>query len=114
MITVDVAREEDITPGSALRVFVGETPIAIFNVEGELFAVGDTCSHEDFSLAEGDVDETGEACTVECALHGARFDLRTGAALSLPATLPVGSYPVWIEEGVVRVEVPEEVAHSVA
>jgi 3-phenylpropionate/trans-cinnamate dioxygenase ferredoxin subunit len=51
---------------------------------------------------------------VECALHGARFDLRTGAALSLPAVLPVGSFPVWIEDGVVKLEVPEALAHSVA
>ena len=114
MAILDVAREEEMTPGNALRVLVGDTPIAIFNVHGELFAIGDTCSHEDFSLAEGEVEEQGGGCTVECALHGARFDLRTGTALSLPAVLPVGSFPAWIEDGVVKLEVPEEVAHSVA
>lgn len=114
MAILDVAREEEITPGNALRVVVGETPIAIFNVHGELFAIGDTCSHEDYSLADGEVEERGDACTVECALHGAQFDLRTGAALSLPAVLPVGSFPVWVEDDIVKLEVPEEVAHSVA
>jgi 3-phenylpropionate/trans-cinnamate dioxygenase ferredoxin subunit len=114
MAILDVAREEEIPPGNALRVVVGETPIAIFNVHGELFAIGDTCSHEDYSLAEGEIEESGDGCTVECALHGARFDLRTGAALSLPAVLPVGSFPVWIEDGVVKLEVPEALAHSVA
>jgi len=114
MAIVDVAREEEITPGNALRVVVGEMPIAIFNVHGELFAIGDTCSHEDYSLAEGEVEEVGDCCTIECALHGARFDLQTGAPLSLPAVLPVGAFPVWIEDGVVKLEVPEEPAHSVA
>lgn len=114
MAVVDVAREEELAPGAALRVVVGGLPIAIFNVHGELFAIGDTCSHEEFSLAEGEVEENGDRCTVECALHGARFDLRTGAALSLPAVLPVGAFPVWIEDGVVKLEVPEELADSVA
>lgn len=116
MAIVDVAREEELAPGAALSVVVGGVPIAIFNVHGELFAIGDTCSHEEFSLAEGEieVEESSDRCTVECALHGARFDLRTGAALSLPAVLPVGSFPVWIEDGVVKLEVPEELADSVA
>ena len=114
MAIVDVAREEEIAPGNVLRVDVGETPIAIFNVHGELFAIGDTCSHEDYSLAEGEVEESGYGCTVECALHGARFDLRTGVALSLPAVLPVGSFPIWVEDGMVKLEVPEELTHSVA
>lgn len=114
MAILDVASEDEITSGNALRVVVGETPIAIFNVRGELFAIGDTCSHEDYSLVEGEVEECGDGCTVECALHGARFDLRTGAALSLPAVLPVGSFPVWIEDGVVKLDVPEDLAHSVA
>lgn len=114
MAILDVARAEEIAPGDALRVVVGDMPIAIFNVHGELYAIGDTCSHEDYSLAQGEVDETGAGCAVECALHGARFDLHTGAALSLPASLPVGSFPVWIEDDVVKLEVPGELAHSVA
>lgn len=114
MAILDVAREEEIVPGNALRVVVGGTPIAIFAVHGELFAIGDTCSHEDYSLTEGEVEDNGAWCTVECALHGARFDLRTGAALSLPAVEPVGSFPVWVEDGVIKLEVPETLAHSVA
>lgn len=114
MAILDVAREEDIAPGGALRVVVGGMPIAIFNLHDELFAIGDTCSHEDYSLAEGEVDDAGDCCTVECALHGARFDLRTGAALSLPAVLPVSSFPVWVKDGVVKLEVLEALADSVA
>jgi 3-phenylpropionate/trans-cinnamate dioxygenase ferredoxin subunit len=111
MAIVDVAREEDIAPGGAVRVEVGGVPVALFNVDGELLAIGDTCSHEDYSLAEGEV---GDDCAVECALHGARFDLRTGAALCLPATLPVDMFPVWVEDGVVKIEVPGDVANAVA
>ncbi len=114
MAVLDVAREDEITPGGALRVVVGDMPIAIFNVHGELFAIGDTCSHQDYSLAEGDVDETEGCCAIECAYHGARFDLHTGAALSLPAVEPVETFPVWIEDGVVKLDVPEELANSVA
>lgn len=114
MVVIEVAREEQLAPGASLRVVVGGLPIALFNVHGELYAIGDTCSHEEFSLAEGEVEQSGDSCTVECALHGARFDLRTGSALSLPAVLPVGSFPVWIEDGVVKLEVPEELVDSVA
>lgn len=104
MAIVEVGRAEDIAPGTAMRVVVGALPIAIFNQDGEFFAIGDTCSHEDYSLAEGEVED---GCTVECALHGARFDLRTGAALSLPATLPVGTFSAWVEDGILKLEVPD-------
>lgn len=103
MAVVEVAREEELPPNAVIRVEVGRLPIAIFNVEGELYAIGDTCTHEDFSLADG---ELVDPVTVECALHGARFDLRTGNAISLPATGTTGSFPVWIEDGAVKVEVP--------
>jgi 3-phenylpropionate/trans-cinnamate dioxygenase ferredoxin subunit len=105
MAVLDVGREDEIPEGQAMRTFAGDTPIAIFNVNGELFAIGDTCTHEEFSLSEG---ELGPNCTVECALHGARFDLRTGSAISLPATGSAGSYLVWIEDGIIRLEVPDE------
>lgn len=114
MSIVDVTREEDIPRGGALRVEVGGIPIAIFNLHNELFAIGDTCSHEDYSLAEGEVEDAGDCCTVECALHGARFDLRTGAALSLPAVLSVDSFHVWVEGGIVKLDVPVALVDSMA
>ena len=73
--------------------------MAIFNVDGEYYAIGDTCSHEEASLAEGDVFSD----CVECPLHGSEFDLRTGKARSLPAVLPVPTYPVKVEGGDVLV-----------
>jgi nitrite reductase/ring-hydroxylating ferredoxin subunit len=75
-------------------------PIAVFNVAGEFYAVDDTCTHDEYSLAEGYVD--GDV--VECALHMARFNIRTGKVLSLPATRDLGSYSVRVSDGVVFVE----------
>jgi 3-phenylpropionate/trans-cinnamate dioxygenase ferredoxin subunit len=103
MAIVEVGPESDIQPGQSACVVVDDIPIAIFNVNGEYYAIGDTCTHEDFSLSEGEVFDDA---TVECALHGSRFDLRTGEALSLPATGSAGSYQVWVEGGVIKVEVP--------
>lgn len=103
MAIVEVGPEGDIQPGQSACVMVGDTPIAIFNINGEFYAIGDTCTHEEFSLSEGEVFEDA---TVECALHGARFDLRTGEALSLPATGSAGSYEVWIEDGTIKLDVP--------
>ncbi|MGE5333632.1 MAG: non-heme iron oxygenase ferredoxin subunit [Nitrososphaerota archaeon] len=103
MAIVEVGPEGDIEPGQSACVYVGDTPIAIFNVNGEFYAIGDTCTHEDFSLSEGEVFDDA---TVECALHGSRFDLRTGEALSLPATGSAGRYDVWVEDGMIKLEVP--------
>ncbi|WIG58505.1 MAG: hypothetical protein OJF49_001251 [Ktedonobacterales bacterium] len=104
MAVVTVGNEDDVQEGQPFRVEVEGTPIAIFLAQGELYAIGDTCTHEEFSLADG---EMVDDYTVECALHGARFDIRTGRALSLPATGTAGSYPVWVEDGVIKVEVEE-------
>ena len=72
----------------------------MFNVDGELFAIDDTCTHQDASLADGWV----EGCTVECPLHGSCFDLRTGMPSEPPAKQPVRTYQVVVEAGLVYVE----------
>ena len=77
----------------ALRVELDGKPICIARSQGEVFAVSDICSHADVSLSEGDVEDG----TVECWLHGSRFDLRTGAPTGLPATKPVATYSVTVE-----------------
>ena len=66
-----------------------ELEVAIVCHQGEYFAIRDECSHGKVRLSEGDVED----CSIECYLHGAQFDLRTGAALALPATQPVPVYP---------------------
>ena len=85
-----VARAKDVPPGKALAVNVEGLRIAIFNINGAYHAIDDTCPHAGASLAEGDVD----GCAVECPLHGARFDLESGAVLSPPAEQNVAVYQV--------------------
>ncbi len=83
----------DLPEEGAIRVVVGDVPICLARSGGEVFAVNDVCSHADVSLSEGDVEDG----TVECWLHGSRFDLRTGVPTGLPATKPVATYSVTVE-----------------
>ncbi len=94
-----VCRTEELADQSAIRTD-GPNPIAVFRVGDEFFATDNTCTHAKFSLSEGYV----EGATVECALHNARFCLRTGKVLSPPATIPLRTYPVRVEGGEVFVE----------
>jgi 3-phenylpropionate/trans-cinnamate dioxygenase ferredoxin component len=94
-----VCSKSDLAPGEVKRI--DDPAIAVFNVGGTLFAISDTCTHAEASLSEGRVD--GE--TVECPLHGACFDLRTGDALTPPAIEPVQTFRVVEQEEDVYVEV---------
>ncbi len=91
----------DVPEGSAHRVVVDGTPVAVVHTEGEWFAVSDVCSHADVSLSEGEVD----GCTLECWLHGSRFDLRTGEPSGPPAVTPIPVYGVSLEGDTVFVTV---------
>ena len=90
---------DDLPPGESVRI-EADVPIAVFNVDGEIFAIDDTCTHQDASLSDGWV----EGCTVECPLHGSCFDLRTGVPSGLPAKVPVRTYRVIVDAGLVYVE----------
>ena len=100
---IDVCREEELPPGAMRTVEVGDDELMVVNCNGELFAMEDRCSHDDGPLAEGEIDPVD--CTVECPRHGSQFDLRTGKPLTLPAYEPVDTFPVSVEDGVVRIEV---------
>ncbi|MGW0818330.1 non-heme iron oxygenase ferredoxin subunit [Streptomyces viridiviolaceus] len=92
----------DVLEEGVPRRFEAEgVPVSLVLTEDEVFAIHDMCSHSALSLAEGEVD----GCTVECWLHGSRFDLRTGMPLVPPASRPVPVYPVRIENGCVYVDV---------
>jgi 3-phenylpropionate/trans-cinnamate dioxygenase ferredoxin subunit len=93
----------EVEEGKALAVEVDGVELALVRYGDEVFAIFDECSHASIALSEGDV----EGCTVECWLHGSRFDLRTGAPLGLPATEPVPVYPVRLESDDVLVDVSE-------
>jgi 3-phenylpropionate/trans-cinnamate dioxygenase ferredoxin subunit len=90
---VRVGRLADIQEGGAIRVEVDGEAVALFRVAGRIYAIADTCTHEEASLSEGFLE--GE--TVECPLHGARFDLKTGKPVTLPATRPTPVYEVKVE-----------------
>lgn len=98
---IPVCRIEDLPEGEAVRVVIdaGTPPVAVFHSEGELYAVDDTCTHQDAALSDGWL----EGCFVECPLHAARFDLRTGRPDGLPARTPVRVHDVAVIEGVVHV-----------
>ena len=83
----------DVAPGSVLAVEVDGTEVAIVRTGDRFYAIADECSHAAVPLSEGDV----EGCTLECYLHGSRFDLTTGQPLGLPATEPVAVYRVEVE-----------------
>ncbi|MBT1001846.1 non-heme iron oxygenase ferredoxin subunit [Paenarthrobacter sp. DKR-5] len=97
-----VCRASEIGVKSALRILVQDYPVAIVkDSDGQLHAIGDTCSHADVSLSEGDV----EGCTIECWGHGSQFDLRTGQPLSLPAFEPVPVFALELDGDDVYVDV---------
>src|SRR5690242_21448662 len=100
---VDICPLEELPPGEKRLVEVEDLEIGVFNCDGDLLAIEDRCSHDDGELVEGELDQA--ACTVECPRHGSRFDLRSGRPLTLPAYEPVETFPVSVEDGVVRVEV---------
>jgi len=100
-VIVAVGPVTEITPGSAHRVDTPAGPVAVFNIDGELLAVADTCTHADASLSEGYLD----GFVVECPRHGALFDLHTGEALALPACIALRCFSVYVRDGVVVVEV---------
>lgn len=104
----------NLPPGESIRVH-GEVPIAVFNADGQLYAIDDTCTHQDASLSDGWL----EGCAVECPLHAACFDLRTGRPNGPPAKKPVRTHTVTVEDGLIyvhettRVSAAEAVAEEV-
>ena len=96
-----------IPSGEAVRVG-GPTPIAVFNADGELYAIDDTCTHQDASLADGWL----EGCMVECPLHASCFDLRTGQVSGPPAKRPVRTHRVVVLDGMVYVQQPQSAGQA--
>jgi 3-phenylpropionate/trans-cinnamate dioxygenase ferredoxin component len=100
---VKLATIHDI-PDNEVRAFEYEDrQIAIYNCGGQLYATDNICSHAYSELHEGYLDT--DDCTIECPLHGSRFDISTGAVLSLPAYEPIATYPVRVEGEDVLVEI---------
>ena len=96
---VKLAEIDDVAPGQVKVYEAQGRRIALCNVEGTFYAIDDVCTHDGGSLDQGEL----EGYQIECPRHGARFDVRSGRALALPAVVPVRSYPVRVEDGVVKV-----------
>jgi 3-phenylpropionate/trans-cinnamate dioxygenase ferredoxin component len=100
---IDVCTVSDLPPGERKLVEWEDLEIGVFNCGGDLVAIEDRCSHDDGPLAEGEFD--AETCTVECPRHGSLFDLRTGKPKTLPAYTPVDTFPVLVEDDMIKLEV---------
>lgn len=87
----------ELLPGEHTVCFDGDTAILVCNIDGEIYALEDKCTHQDFELSPGKLD----GAEIECVLHGAKFDVRTGEALCAPAYTPVPKFPVRIDNGVI-------------
>ena len=99
-----LCRRGDLAPGSARRFDIDGHRIALVRIGDDFYALGDECSHADYSLSEGEVWE--DECEIECPKHGSTFDLRTGEPQTLPATKPVPVYGVAVEGNDVKVQLP--------
>jgi 3-phenylpropionate/trans-cinnamate dioxygenase ferredoxin subunit len=96
---ITVAKVGELVPGSFRKVDADGAQVVVFNLGGEYFAIEDVCTHDGGALTGGAVE--GEE--IVCPRHGARFCIRTGAALTAPAYEPVATLPVRVENGVIQV-----------
>jgi len=101
--SVAVCAVDDLAPGQAQRFDVGDHRVAVVRIGDDFYALGDQCSHADFSLAEGEV--LVDDLEIECWKHGSTFSLTTGEPQSLPATKPVPVFAVTVTDGQVMVSV---------
>jgi len=101
---VTVASTDELGDGERKLLDIDGDIIAVFNIAGAYFAIADVCSHDDGPVAEGEVIGT----EIECPRHGARFDLATGEALTLPAVVDIPSYPVRVVGAEIQIGLPVE------
>ncbi|NWF68718.1 MAG: non-heme iron oxygenase ferredoxin subunit [Chloroflexi bacterium] len=90
---VTITTVEQLKPGERIIVEIGSHWIAVFNIDGQYYAIEDRCTHDDGPLADGEL----EGCDIECPRHGARFDVRTGKVSAPPALVAVQTYQVRVE-----------------
>jgi len=100
---LDVCAIDDLPLGERLFIQLGEVPVVIMNVNGEYYAIEDVCTHDDGPLGEGEIEDD----EIICPRHGARFNLRTGEVLTLPAVMGVKTYPTKIEGDRILIGVEE-------
>jgi 3-phenylpropionate/trans-cinnamate dioxygenase ferredoxin component len=104
MTAVSVGPLADLSPGAAKRIELDGHAIALVRIGDDVYAIGDTCSHANVSLSEGEV--LPEDREIECWKHGSTFSLETGEPQTLPATQPVPVYEVRVDDGEIVVVLP--------
>lgn len=95
-----IALASEIAPGTTKRVLLAGEPVLLCNVAGAFYAIEDACTHDGEALDQGALDE----CRIECPRHGAYFDVTTGAALTLPAIVPLRTYAVRLDGDSIFIE----------
>lgn len=98
----EVAGTSELSPGERLFVEISGEFLVLFNLGGDYYAIADLCSHDDGPLGDGEVEDH----QIICPRHGARFDLRTGEALTFPAVEDIPAYPVRVRDGFIEVGIP--------
>lgn len=101
---VKIGPDAELPDGKRIFVEIDDVPIVVFRLGGELFAIADVCSHDDGPLGDGEL----EGNEIVCPRHGARFDIRTGKALSLPAVVNIPAYPVRVVNRQIEVGLPRD------
>lgn len=99
---IGVAQISELPNGERLFLTIDGLPIVVFNLAGGLYAIADLCSHDDGPLGDGELD----GIEIICPRHGARFDIRSGKVLSLPAVVDIPAYPVRIVDGEIQIGIP--------
>lgn len=100
----EVASLEDLPPGERLIIQIGDLDILLFNIAGQVFAIGNVCSHDGNPLDDGEIIDH----EIVCQRHGARFDIRSGKVKSLPAVIDIPAYPITIEKGKIQIGILKE------
>ena len=101
---VEIAPASELPSGERLFVDLGDKPVVLFNIAGQVFAIGDICTHDDGPLGDGML----EGFNVVCPRHGAEFDVRTGQAVQMPAVVDIPAYPVVIRDGTIFIGIPRK------
>ncbi len=99
-----IAAVEELPSGERLYLEIDDQAIVVFNIAGNLYAIGDVCTHDDGPLGDGQV----EGFEITCPRHGARFDIRTGKALAFPAVIDTPAYPVRIVDNQIEIGIPHD------
>jgi 3-phenylpropionate/trans-cinnamate dioxygenase ferredoxin subunit len=101
---VIISPVEELGDGQRIFVEIDEKPIVVFNIANQYYAIADICSHDDGPVGEGNLD----GFLITCPRHGARFDIRNGKALALPAFVDIPAYPVRVVGDQLEIGIPIE------